>query len=119
MSNNVACRSEWKGSVLIGDDMNKKRLYRNDQNVMISGVCSGFADYTGLDVGLVRVLTALITVFSFSTMIIVYLIFALVLPTKTQLEREGYVVGDDKQFKKKEDINEDDEYAFNEDDYKW
>lgn len=99
--------------------MNNKRLYRDDSNVAIAGVCSGFAAYTGLDVGLVRVLTVIITIFSFSSMIIVYLIFALVLPTKTQLEKEGKIARNEPQFKKTQDIDDEDEYAFNEDDYKW
>ena len=35
---------------------NSKRLQRNTQNKVIAGVCSGLADYFGIDVTLMRVL---------------------------------------------------------------
>ncbi|HNZ08940.1 MAG TPA: PspC domain-containing protein [Bacillota bacterium] len=41
-----------------------KKLTRNMDNKMLAGVCSGLADYLGLDPTVVRVLFALLTVFT-------------------------------------------------------
>ena len=43
----------------------RKRLVRRTDDKMIAGVCSGVADYLGVDVTLVRVLTVLLAVFGF------------------------------------------------------
>ncbi len=40
-----------------------KKLTRNTDDKMIGGVCSGVADYFGIDVTLVRVLTVVAAVF--------------------------------------------------------
>jgi|GEM_PF-619029 len=109
----------------------KKILYRNDQNQMISGVCSGLAEYLDLDTGVVRAVTALLLILSGTTIAIVYLVFALVLPTKSQLEHDGKIgVKPDFEYKSEADrkdygsnkddyATDQDEYAFDEDDYKW
>lgn len=57
-----------------------KRLVRRGEDRMIAGVCSGIAEYTGLDVTLVRVLTVLITVLGFGSVIIAYLVAWLLVP---------------------------------------
>ena len=49
-----------------------KRLVRNTDNKMIAGVCSGVADYLGLDVTLVRLLAVLGAVFGFGSLIVLY-----------------------------------------------
>ncbi|HNV34547.1 MAG TPA: PspC domain-containing protein [Bacillota bacterium] len=41
-----------------------KKLTRNMDNKMLAGVCSGLADYMGVDPTVVRVLFALVTVFT-------------------------------------------------------
>jgi phage shock protein C len=46
------------------------------------GVCSGIADYTGIDVTIVRIATALGTVLLWGGLLIVYLIVALVADSK-------------------------------------
>jgi phage shock protein C len=45
--------------------MVKKRLYRSNKNKMIGGVCGGIADYVDVDPTIVRLLWALMTLFSF------------------------------------------------------
>lgn len=45
-----------KGTGAKKPDSRSKRLYRNMDNRMISGVCSGLADYMDIDVSIVRVL---------------------------------------------------------------
>jgi phage shock protein C len=56
-----------------------KKFQRSRNNVIISGVCSGIADYFGIDAGLVRVL-ALLTLLLGAWSIIVYLITASLMP---------------------------------------
>ncbi len=65
-----------------------KKLFRDPQNAMVGGVCSGLAHYFGTDPTAVRLLTVLLTIVSISTMGIAYLILWLVVPeARTPLER--------------------------------
>ena len=61
--------------------MHNKKLYRNEENRMIAGVCAGFADYFGIDVNLIRVVWALISCFA-GAGIAAYVIAALIIPVK-------------------------------------
>ncbi|MDE5875047.1 MAG: PspC domain-containing protein, partial [Muribaculaceae bacterium] len=66
----------------------KKKLYRDPQNSMIGGVCSGVAHYLNLDPTVVRLATVLLTVLSVSTVAIVYIVLWIVVPeARTPLER--------------------------------
>jgi phage shock protein C len=56
----------------------RKTLHRSD-NRMVAGVCSGIAEYYGIDTTLVRVITALLVI-SGGTGLAVYLIAWLVMP---------------------------------------
>ena len=38
----------------------EKKLYRNSQNKMIAGVCSGLAEYINIDPTIIRVIWALV-----------------------------------------------------------
>lgn len=65
-----------------------KKLYRDPQNAMLGGVCSGFANYFNCDVTPIRLLTVLLTILSVATVGIAYLIFWIVVPeARTPLER--------------------------------
>ena len=44
--------------------MKNKKLYRSTNNKMISGVCAGIADFFGIDPTIVRVIYALISLFT-------------------------------------------------------
>jgi phage shock protein PspC (stress-responsive transcriptional regulator) len=57
-----------------------KVLVRRQDNRIVAGVCSGFADYLGMDVNLVRVLVALLTLFTAGTGILAYLLAWAVIP---------------------------------------
>ena len=57
-----------------------RRLTRNSQNAMVGGVCSGVADYFGLDVTLVRVLTVLGVVFGLGSVAVAYIVAWVLLP---------------------------------------
>lgn len=67
----------------------RKRLYRNKEEGMIAGVCSGIAAYTGLPVKLVRILAALFF-FMGGAAVPLYIILMLAIPyAKTDLEKEA------------------------------
>lgn len=60
--------------------MNKpKRLYHLEQNKMLCGVCSGIADYYGLDPTLVRLGWVLFCALGGSG-VIAYIVAALIIP---------------------------------------
>ena len=59
--------------------MNKK-LYRNTQNKLIAGVCSGLAEYVNIDPTVVRLIWALIGLSGAG--IVAYLVAALIIPEK-------------------------------------
>lgn len=58
-----------------------KRLYKSDENIMIDGVCSGIAEYFGLDPTLVRLGWIAFCALGGSG-ILAYLIAAVVIPRK-------------------------------------
>jgi phage shock protein C len=57
-----------------------RRLTRRSDNRMIAGVCSGVADYTGLDPALVRLLMVVAAIFSVGTVAIAYLAAWILMP---------------------------------------
>lgn len=60
--------------------MNKK-LYRDTDNKMICGVCAGLAKYLNVDVTLVRVIYAVISVITaFVTLTILYFVLVIIIP---------------------------------------
>lgn len=61
--------------------MNNRKLTRSNDR-MIAGVCSGLAEYFGLDTTLVRVGYALLTVFTAFSGVIVYLILMIIMPER-------------------------------------
>ena len=65
----------------------EKKLYRNMQNKMLTGVCAGVADYFDLDVTLIRVLVALGALFVHVFVIVAYIIMAFVIPEKPVEEK--------------------------------
>ncbi len=57
-----------------------KVLVRKRDNRIIAGVCAGFADYLGMDVNLLRVLVAVVSLFTMGTGILAYLVAWAVIP---------------------------------------
>ena len=90
--------------------MNNKKLYKNKQDTVISGVCSGLAEYLNMDVSLVRILTVVIVLFT-GVGIIPYIVLAIVLPDKKDV-----VTGEEPVYEEKK--QDDDLYEYKEDDYK-
>ena len=59
--------------------MNSKRLYRNESEKMIAGVCSGLGDYMGLDPTVMRLIFILLFIMG-GQGLLVYLILWLIMP---------------------------------------
>ncbi len=59
---------------------NGKVLVRRRDNRIIAGVCSGVADYAGMDVNLVRVLVAVVTLLTLPLGILAYAVAWAVIP---------------------------------------
>ena len=60
----------------------RTRFYLDKQNKKIAGVCSGIADYTGVDANIVRIALVMLTIFTSGSFILAYLIAAWVAPHK-------------------------------------
>ena len=60
--------------------METKKLYRSKTDKMISGVCSGLAQYFGVDATLVRLVFALLVFFGVGSGVLLYIILAIVVP---------------------------------------
>ncbi len=80
-----------------------KRLYRVNEDKILMGVCTGLSEYTDIDVSIIRIVFLLAVISGFP--LIIYLIMGLILPIK-EIE-----------IRKAETIEED-EYSYNEEDYK-
>ena len=57
-----------------------RRLVRRSDDRMVAGVCSGVADYLGVDVTLVRLVTVVGTIFGFGSLILAYVVAWALLP---------------------------------------
>ena len=53
----------------------------NKSNGKIMGVCAGLADYSGVDLTLIRVLTVLLTLCGVGSTIILYLLVGMIAPS--------------------------------------
>lgn len=69
-------------------DLNKK-LYKDKKNQALSGVCAGFAKYFNVDVTLIRLLWAILTVFGGSG-IILYILCAIIMPDEPDYTEVDY-----------------------------
>ena len=58
----------------------EKKLYRNTNNKMLAGVCSGLAEYINIDPTVVRLIWALVGLSGAG--LIAYLVCALIVPEK-------------------------------------
>lgn len=59
-----------------------RRLTRNPDDGMLGGVCSGVADYLGIDVTLVRLLTVLGAVFGVGSLLVAYVVAWVLVPRR-------------------------------------
>ena len=74
----------------------RTRFYRNKQDGKVLGVCSGIADYTGVDVGLVRLMFLASLFLSGGSILPVYFIAGILAPNRpSEFESE---TPDERQF---------------------
>ena len=59
-----------------------KRLYKNNLDRKIFGVCSGLAEYFDCDPTIVRLIAVVLAIFTCSLAFWVYIIAAIVMPNK-------------------------------------
>jgi phage shock protein C len=57
-----------------------RRLTRRSDDRMVAGVCSGVADYLGVDVTLVRLLTVVAAIFSVGAVAVAYIAAWVLMP---------------------------------------
>lgn len=62
-----------------------RKLTRDVGRGVLGGVCAGLADYLNVDTTVVRVVTALIVVFSFFAGLLAYLVMWLIIPARTSV----------------------------------
>ncbi len=57
-----------------------KQLIRPRAGRIVAGVCAGLADYLGVDVNLIRIVFAVLTILGIGTGVLAYLIAWIVIP---------------------------------------
>lgn len=63
--------------------MNNKKLYKSSTDKILSGVCGGLAEYLEIDATILRLVWALVVVFTgFVPGVLVYIIAAMIMPSK-------------------------------------
>ena len=63
----------------------KKRLYRIENGAKVFGVCGGISEYFDIDPTIVRIIWA-VMVFIYGSGILLYLIFAMCMPKKSEIK---------------------------------
>lgn len=66
----------------------RQRLYRDEADKILGGVCAGIANYLRIDPAIVRILFAIITFGGFGTGFLVYVLLWMILPSRS-LERSS------------------------------
>ncbi len=79
------------------------KLYKTDENAVISGVCAGLAEYNNWDVSLVRIISVIIVLLGSGVPVIAYIVMMLVLPNKRDLVEDEYELKEDDYTINKED----------------
>ena len=62
------------------NDVRMKNLVRRRDSKMVAGVCSGVADYLGLDPTLVRLIAVVSAIFSFGAVAVAYVAAWILMP---------------------------------------
>lgn len=61
-----------------------KKLYRKRQDRMLGGVCAGIADFCGIDLTVVRVVSVVLLFASFFSIMVFYIILWIIIPEEPQ-----------------------------------
>lgn len=62
--------------------MENKKLYRIEEGKMLCGVCGGIAEYLNIDVTVIRLIAAVLTVCGVGTGVLLYAAGAIIMPVK-------------------------------------
>lgn len=62
-----------------------RKLTRDVDAAKVGGVCAGLADYFAVDVTLVRVITALLVIFTFPAALLAYFVMWLLIPARGRM----------------------------------
>lgn len=57
-----------------------KRLFRSKNNRMLGGVCAGLGEHLDIDPTVIRLILAVVTLLSFGTGIIIYILAWIIIP---------------------------------------
>lgn len=76
------------GAGFTGSKKERSRLYRDSSDKIIGGVCSGIANYLGIDPAIVRIIFAIISFGGFGLGFVAYIILWIVLPPR---DLEGFL----------------------------
>ncbi|WP_082530419.1 PspC domain-containing protein [Aeromicrobium sp. Root344] len=57
-----------------------KKLTRSRDDKWFGGVCGGLADYSGMDVNLIRILVAVFSILGFGSVIVAYVVAWILVP---------------------------------------
>ncbi len=60
-----------------------KKLYRSRKDKMVAGICGGIGEIYSLDPTMIRLVYALITIFSAGTALLVYILGWIIIPEET------------------------------------
>jgi phage shock protein PspC (stress-responsive transcriptional regulator) len=66
-----------------GTENQRGRLYRDETDKILGGVCGGLANYLRIDVSLVRILFAIITFGGFGAGLLIYILLWIILPSRS------------------------------------
>ncbi|ASB49303.1 PspC domain-containing protein [Alkalitalea saponilacus] len=80
--------SEFASAGSAGSNRSSKRMYRDIDDKVLGGVCSGLAAYFNLDPVFVRILFVLLTFFSFGTGLVVYIVLWIAVPAAYTLSQK-------------------------------
>lgn len=65
------------------EDFHMKKLYRSVTDSKLTGLCGGLARWLNVDTTLVRLLVAAAAVFSFGTVLVLYVIGSVIVPKES------------------------------------
>ncbi len=80
-----------------GEGLSSKRLYKTSEGAMVAGVCAGLAEYLGIDVTLIR-LGVVILSFMGGSGLLAYVVAAIVMPDKGQVDDRWQPTGDERHY---------------------
>jgi len=70
-----------------------RRLYKIAEGAMIAGVCNGLSAYLNIDVTIIRLLFAVLTVFTWGAGVLLYLVMLILIPTAQTPEERAAASG--------------------------